>query len=1196
MKNSKKLVYIFGLAIIFLMGFGISSSNVVYAGAVPSVGITSPGRSSATFYVGDVWTLRLDSNISSGFYNTQSLLSSSNVKVCGSRASNGITTCTPYPFTSIGSGIYNLTGSFDSSVIDSWDEWIEYPDTTGKCAEYLGLSSYNYPNCKTTHVLFKVSAKPLSPMCSFTHYGCSIGTSPSSSQINGTNSYTWSCVNSISETIACSESKTGGSASSCGTANGQTFPASQTSFSPYTQCIAGFSADSITFPSAGGSASWHCIGNVTGYAQSSSCSASRLSATTGGSNVAISTVTNPTAGGSIFPSGGTVSSGYSGSVQITVNANYSLSSVSGCGGTLNTLTNSYTFGPVYSSCTITANFTATPVNTIPTITTGSTAGSVVNITSTNATSGGKITSNGGVAVTKSGIVWSTSSIPLVTTAPILSTVTTNGNISVNSPFDHTMSNLSPNTTYYVRAYATNSVGTGYGSEVSFKTLSSIPTTPTGFWAGASTCGTGQINLSWNASTNTTSYLVKDGTRIVYNGPLLLATDTSLVAGSSHTYTIVAVNSSGSSVSGPTTPSTTIAPSVCQTSPHLSYDFPLDNSTVSGTVNVNGWALDNLSFGESVMNKVEVFIDGVLVKTITSSNATDRGDVCPGIYNYSGAGCPNIGWNYSWDTTLLTNGSTHIVSVKATDSDSPTHHSTQIDHTVTISNTISGTLTPVSPTCTISVGLSSCVVDLTWTTTNPIGTSAITATGMTSVTGNSGTNVSFTVPYGGRTFYLYNNSNILVQRSATASCVSTATWDSVTGKCVANAISVSISATPSSNLTDPASTKITWTTAGSPTSCDASNAWTGSKSSIGGSENKINIPAGVYTYDIVCHKASTPDATATVTITVLNSYGSCIDPTTGTITAPSSATVKSTFEIRCDYGSANDYITVPGCDWVSHVGSAATFSCVAPGKAQNSTYTCTPANQPGFTAFCTLPATKSATVSITNTPLVVTYPPALFIDGPVNNGGIVDVNGSINIWGWAIDNDIQVENSISSVKIYVDGTDISHYVATATVGSRGDVCLPSAYPGRLGCPNVGWSYQWNSNSVTNGTHTIYVIATDTDTPAKTKMGSFTVIVSNSSTNSITVNKNTGGSVTGGLLSNLNDINCGSTCVSVSKIYPAGSQVKLIPHPDSASWKFIGWSGACSGTGSMVDNSCVVTVDSPKSVTAQFAPRSVIYTEF
>jgi len=85
-----------------------------------------------------------------------------------------------------------------------------------------------------------------------------------------------------------------------------------------------------------------------------------------------------------------------------------------------------------------------------------------NITSTSANSGGDIISNGGTPITQRGIVWSTSPSP--TTA---NNSTSNG--SGTGSFTSNLNNLTTSTTYYVRAYATNSAGTAYGNELSFTT-------------------------------------------------------------------------------------------------------------------------------------------------------------------------------------------------------------------------------------------------------------------------------------------------------------------------------------------------------------------------------------------------------------------------------------------------------------------------------------------------------------------------------------------------------------------------------------------------------------------------------------------------------------------------------------------------------------------------------------------------------
>ncbi len=97
---------------------------------------------------------------------------------------------------------------------------------------------------------------------------------------------------------------------------------------------------------------------------------------------------------------------------------------------------------------------------------------VSSITLTSAVSGGNITDDGGAAVTARGVCWSTSTNP--TTAD---NSTTEG--SSTGIFTSNLSGLTPNTTYYVRAYATNSVGTGYGNEVSFTTQAiQLPTITT----------------------------------------------------------------------------------------------------------------------------------------------------------------------------------------------------------------------------------------------------------------------------------------------------------------------------------------------------------------------------------------------------------------------------------------------------------------------------------------------------------------------------------------------------------------------------------------------------------------------------------------------------------------------------------------------------------------------------------------------
>jgi peptidoglycan/xylan/chitin deacetylase (PgdA/CDA1 family) len=87
---------------------------------------------------------------------------------------------------------------------------------------------------------------------------------------------------------------------------------------------------------------------------------------------------------------------------------------------------------------------------------------VSSVTSSGASSGGNVTSDGNAAVTARGICWSTSANPTI------SSVKTSDGSGLGN-FTSTISGLNANTTYYIRAYATNSVGTAYGNEVSFTT-------------------------------------------------------------------------------------------------------------------------------------------------------------------------------------------------------------------------------------------------------------------------------------------------------------------------------------------------------------------------------------------------------------------------------------------------------------------------------------------------------------------------------------------------------------------------------------------------------------------------------------------------------------------------------------------------------------------------------------------------------
>ena len=82
--------------------------------------------------------------------------------------------------------------------------------------------------------------------------------------------------------------------------------------------------------------------------------------------------------------------------------------------------------------------------------------------SSTAISGGIVLADGGYPVTTRGVCWSKNPDPTVN-----DNITTNG--SVTGVFTSQITGLSTSERYYVRAYATNSIGTGYGPSMQFDT-------------------------------------------------------------------------------------------------------------------------------------------------------------------------------------------------------------------------------------------------------------------------------------------------------------------------------------------------------------------------------------------------------------------------------------------------------------------------------------------------------------------------------------------------------------------------------------------------------------------------------------------------------------------------------------------------------------------------------------------------------
>ncbi len=86
----------------------------------------------------------------------------------------------------------------------------------------------------------------------------------------------------------------------------------------------------------------------------------------------------------------------------------------------------------------------------------------INVAVTTATGGGNVTGQGSSSIVASGVCWSLNPTPT-----ILDNITTDG--TALGSFVSNLTGLSANTTYYVRAYATNASGTAYGDQITFLT-------------------------------------------------------------------------------------------------------------------------------------------------------------------------------------------------------------------------------------------------------------------------------------------------------------------------------------------------------------------------------------------------------------------------------------------------------------------------------------------------------------------------------------------------------------------------------------------------------------------------------------------------------------------------------------------------------------------------------------------------------
>jgi uncharacterized protein (TIGR02145 family) len=219
-----------------------------------------------------------------------------------------------------------------------------------------------------------------------------------------------------------------------------------------------------------------------------------------------------------------------------------------------------------------------------------TTSSISNITAITATSGGSITDEGNSTITSRGVCWSTA------TTPTISDSKTTDGLGVSS-YSSSLTGLNAVTVYYVRAYATNSVGTGYGTAISFRTLGQTPT-PTIAAATFINVTTATLNGTVNANYLSTIVTFEYGTTTSYGSTVTASQSpitgaavtivnsdiTGLTYATIYHYRLKAVNSLGITYSDDFTFTTLgLVPTVTTSS---ATNLNLTSATLNGSVNAN----------------------------------------------------------------------------------------------------------------------------------------------------------------------------------------------------------------------------------------------------------------------------------------------------------------------------------------------------------------------------------------------------------------------------------------------------------------------------------------------------------------------------------------------------------------------------------------------------------------------------------